>query len=37
MMFARRYFGRRAGGLEWAAFLLILLAFPVLDLQSYDQ
>ena len=29
-MFARRYFRRRTAGLEWAPFLLILLAFPVL-------
>ena len=29
-MFARRYFRRRTVGLEWAAFLFILLLFPVL-------
>ena len=29
-MFARRYFRRRLVGLEWAAFLFILLLFPVL-------
>jgi hypothetical protein len=31
-MFARRYFRRRTVGLEWAAFLLILLVFPFLML-----
>ena len=31
-MFARRYFRRRAVGLEWAGFLLIVLAFPVVML-----
>ena len=29
-MFARHYFRRRLVGLEWAAFLFILLLFPVL-------
>jgi hypothetical protein len=29
-MFARRYFRRRTVGLEWAAFLLILLVFPII-------